>query len=96
MCPAAKAPGIEEKVAARLEDRLSKVLTTDKQKAFLRNRMAGMTRMVSERPRPSQLNGSPCMSPGRGILGTLGLPRGGIPQRRDCAHRFPAHAESGE
>lgn len=28
----------------RLEDRLSKVLTTDKQKAFLRNRMAGMNK----------------------------------------------------
>jgi len=31
----------------KLEDKLSKVLTTDKQKAFLRNRMAGMNKRQS-------------------------------------------------
>ena len=44
MCPAPKATGKDEKVAMRLEDKLSKVLTTDKQKAFLKNRMAGMNK----------------------------------------------------
>jgi hypothetical protein len=44
MCPAPKATGKDEKVAIRLEDKLSKVLTTDKQKAFLKNRMAGMNK----------------------------------------------------
>jgi len=44
MCPAPKAMGKDGKAAIRLEDKLSKVLTTDKQKAFLKNRMAGMNK----------------------------------------------------
>lgn len=35
-------PGKRGRPRKRLEDKLSKVLTTDKQKAFLKNRLAGM------------------------------------------------------
>jgi hypothetical protein len=47
MCSATKAKAKEEKLAMRLEDKLSTVLTTDKQKRFLRNRMAGMNKRQS-------------------------------------------------